>query len=125
MSACSKNGENEGEGRPGSHGTVMKSTDGGTHWYRITSGLDLNQEFLRILVDPIDRRTLYLATAYQGVWISCDAGESWHEWNEGLEAREAGTNGNNVANVLTLSADGKTLYFGTLGAGVWKRSIER
>ena len=125
MYACSKNGENEGEGRPGSHGTVMKSTDGGTHWYRITSGLDLNQEFLRILVDPIDRRTLYLATAYQGVWISCDAGESWHEWNEGLEAREAGTNGNNVANVLTLSADGKTLYFGTLGAGVWKRSIER
>jgi photosystem II stability/assembly factor-like uncharacterized protein len=125
MYACSKNGENEGEGRHGFHGTVMKSTDGGAHWFSITAGLDPNQEFLRILVDPIDRRTLYLATAYQGVWISCDAGESWHEWNEGLEAREAGTNGNNVANVLTLSADGKTLYFGTLGCGVWKRSIER
>ena len=104
---------------------IYRSTDGGAHWSPITAGLDPNQEFLRILVDPIDRRTLYLATAYQGVWISSDAGGSWREWNEGLEAREAGTNGNNVANVLTFSADGKTLYFGTLGAGVWKRSIER
>jgi len=123
--ACSKNGENEGEGRPGFHGTVMKSIDGGAHWTPITDGLDLRQEFLRILVDPVDRRTLYLATSCQGVWISRDAGASWQDWNEGLDAREAGTNGNNVANVLTFSADGKTLYFGTLGGGVWRRSIER
>jgi len=125
MYACSKNGENEGSGRHGFHGTVMRSVDGGKHWGPITAGLDLNQEFLRILVDPIDRSTLYLATSYQGVWISRNAGDSWREWNEGLDAREAGTNGNNVANVLTLSADGNTLYFGTLGAGVWKRPIER
>jgi len=124
--ACSKNGENEGEGRPGFHGTVMKSIDGGAHWFSITSGLDPNQEFLRILVDPVDRHTLYLATSYQGVWISEDAGDSWREWNQGLQpCREAGTNGNNVANVLALSADGNTLYFGTLGCGVWKRTIQR
>ena len=125
MYACSKNGENEGNGRHGFHGTVMKSVDGGAHWAPITAGLDPNQEFLRILVDPADRSTLYLATSYQGVWISRDAGASWHEWNEGLDAREAGTNGNNVANVLALSADGRALYFGTLGAGVWKRPTER
>lgn len=125
MYACSKNGENEGNGRHGFHGTVMKSTDGGAHWFPITAGLDPGQEFLRILVDPIDRQTLYLATSSQGVWISRDAGESWREWNEGLDAREAGTNGNNVANVLAFSADRNTLYFGTLGAGVWKREIER
>ncbi|GAG20579.1 unnamed protein product [marine sediment metagenome] len=28
-------------------------------------------------------------------------------------------------NVLTFSTDGNTFYFGTLGAGVWKRAIER
>ena len=125
MYACSKSGENEGNGRPGFHGTVMKSIDGGAHWSPITSELDLSQEFLRILVDPIDRATLYLATSNQGVWISRDAGERWAEWNEGLEARAAGTNGNNVANVLTFSADGNTLYFGTLGGGVWKRTVLR
>jgi photosystem II stability/assembly factor-like uncharacterized protein len=123
--ACSKNGENEGNGRHDFHGTVMKSVDGGAQWTPITDGLDLGQEFLRILVDPVDHRTLYLATSSQGVWISRNAGASWREWNEGLDAREAGTNGNNVANVLTFSADGRTLYFGTLGGGVWKRSIER
>jgi len=125
MYACSKNGEDEGEGRPGFHGTVMKSIDGGAHWFPITDGLHLDQEFLRILVDPVDRDTLYLATSYQGVWISHDAGDSWREWNDELGVREAGTNGNNVANVLAFSADGNTLYFGTLGGGVWKRTIKR
>lgn len=80
---------------------------------------------LKILVDPQDRNTLYLATQNQGVWISNDAGENWRPWNDGLRCREAGTNGNNVANVLALSADGRTLYFATLGAGVWRRTIKR
>jgi len=125
MYACSKNGENEGNGRENFHGTVMKSIDGGAHWVPIIGGLDPSQEFLRILVDPVDPATLYLATSSQGVWISNDAGGSWHPWIEGLTVREAGTNGNNVANVLTFSADGRTLYFGTLGGGVWKREVDR
>jgi len=125
MYACSKNGENEGGGRPDFYGTVMKSIDGGAHWSPITQNLNLSQEFLKILVDPQDRNTLYLATQNQGVWISDDAGENWQAWNDGLRCRGAGTNGNNVANVLALSADGRTLYFATLGAGVWRRTIER
>ena len=125
MYACSKNGENEGEGRPDFHGTVMKSTDGGEHWFPITQGLNISQEFLKIIVDPQEHNTLYLATQNQGVCISNDAGESWRLWNEGLECHAAGTNGNNVANVLGLSSDGQTLYFATFGAGVWRRTIDR
>ena len=125
MYACSKNGENEGDGRPDFHGTVMKSTDGGAQWSPITQDLNVGQEFLKILVDPQDRNTLYLATQNQGVCISDDAGENWRPWNDGLRCHAAGTNGNNVANVLALSADGRTLYFATLGAGVWRRTIER
>ncbi|GAF94153.1 unnamed protein product, partial [marine sediment metagenome] len=55
--ACSKNGEQEGEGRPDFHGTVMKSNDGGAHWSPITQDLYVGQEFLKILVDPLDRNT--------------------------------------------------------------------
>jgi photosystem II stability/assembly factor-like uncharacterized protein len=125
MYACSKNGENMGRGRPGFHGTVMKSTNGGTTWFEIVNGLNVDQEFLDIIADPKERNILYLATQNSGVFISRNAGESWEPWNKGLGNLEAGTNGNNVANVLTLSADGQTLYFATLGSGVWRRRIKR
>jgi len=125
MYACSRNGENEGSGRPDFHGTVMKSIDGGAHWVPITKNLDVSQEFLKILVDPVDRHTLYLACQNDGVQISYDGGANWGPWNQGLENRHAGTDGNSVANVLALSADGETLYFATLGSGVWRRTIER
>ena len=104
---------------------IYRSTDGGAHWCSITQDLNVSQEFLKILVDSQDRNTLYLATQNQGVCISNDAGENWRPWNDGLANLSAGTNGNNVANVLALSADGRTLYFATLGASVWRRTIER
>ena len=124
MYACSKNGEEMGRGREGFHGTVMKSTDGGATWFEITTGLDVDQEFYEIIVDPTDRDTLYLATQSTGVFISRDGGDHWLPWNEGLTNLIAGTNGNNVANVLALSADGNVLYFATSGSGVWRRRLE-
>lgn len=121
MYACSKNGENEGTGRPGFHGTVMKSTDGGIRWTQITNGLDLDQEFYKILVDPGAPDVLYLATQFDGVFVSRNRGASWSAWNTGLTNLRAGTNGNNVTNTMTLSADGKWIYFGTAGSGVFRR----
>ena len=125
MYACSKNGENEGVGRPGFHGTVMKSLDGGAHWLAATTGLNVEQEFYKIIVDRQDPDTLYLATQFEGVWISRDASRHWAPWNEGLSNRVAGTNGNNVTNCMTLSQDGSTLYFGSAGSGVFRRTLMR
>ena len=125
MYACSKNGENMGTGQDGFHGTVMKSEDGGVHWFPITEGLNVNQEFYNIIVDPADPEILYLATFADGVFISRNAGRKWAPWNTGLTVLMAGTNGNNVTNVLALSADERWLYFGTAGAGVWKRELIR
>jgi photosystem II stability/assembly factor-like uncharacterized protein len=121
MYACSKNGENEGNGREGFHGTVMKSTDGGANWFPITTGLNVNQEFYKIIVDKRDPDTLYLATQYDGVFISHDGGALWLPWNEGLANPVAGTNGNNVTNTMVQSADGLYLYFGSAGSGVFRR----
>lgn len=121
MYACSKNGENEGRGREGFRGTVMKSTDGGAHWFPVTTGLNVNQEFYKIIVDKRDPDTLYLATQGEGVFISRDGGARWLTWNEGLTNRVAGTNGNNVTNTMVQSADGPYLYFGSAGSGVFRR----
>ena len=124
MYACSKNGEDMGRGREGFHGTVMKSTDGGASWLQIANGLNVNNEFYNIVIDPVSPDILYLATQGEGIFISHDSGNSWNPWNEGLSNLQSGTNGNNVASVLALSADGKVLYFGTNGSGVWRRGLE-
>ena len=99
----------------------MKSTDGGAHWFEITTGLNIDQEFYKIIVDKRDPDILYLATQGEGVFISCNGGASWLSWNEGLTDLVAGTNGNNVANMMVCSADGNFLYFGSAGSGVFKR----
>lgn len=121
MYACSKNGEDKGNGREGFHGTVMKSTDGGNSWFPVTTGLNLNQEFYKILVDPHQPDTLYLATQFEGVFISRDGGAFWQPWNEGLT--HVGIGGALIANPMTLSADGDYLYLGTNGSGVFRRKL--
>ncbi|MGA1871782.1 MAG: choice-of-anchor D domain-containing protein [bacterium] len=124
MYACSKNGENEGTGSELFNGTVMKSINGGTNWVAITSGLNINQEFYKIIVDKHNPDILYLATQHEGIFISYDCGNHWQTWNDGLTNLVSGTNGNNVTNTLILSADGLYLYFGSAGSGVFRRPTE-
>ena len=121
MYACSINGENKGQGREWFGGTVMKSTDGGATWFPITTGLNLNQPFVKIVVDPHEPDTLYLATHAEGMFISHDGGGLWLPWNEGLTQMEIG--GALIANPLAFSPDGRILYLGTSGAGLFWRRI--
>jgi photosystem II stability/assembly factor-like uncharacterized protein len=123
MVACSKNGENEGTGSPGFHGTVMKSTDGGASWFEITNGLELDNEFYEIIIDRFNPDIYYLASQHDGVLISYDAGESWQQWNEGLTNPIPGSNGNNVTDNMLLSPDGAILFFGSNGSGVFRRVV--
>ncbi|MFW9848017.1 MAG: hypothetical protein ACFFF4_02690 [Candidatus Thorarchaeota archaeon] len=122
MYACSKNGENEGLGRSDFHGTVMKSINGGETWFEITTGLNLTQEFYKIIVDKHNPDILYLACENDGVLISYNAGVSWEAWNEGLTNKHPGSSGNNVANPMAQSADGRYLFFGSFGSGVFRRT---
>ena len=101
----------------------MKSTDGGASWFEITDGLQLDNEFYKIIVDKVDANIIYLATQYDGVYISYNGGEKWQPFSEGLTNPIAGTNGNNVTNTMALSEDGKMLYFGTNGSGVFRRDL--
>lgn len=123
MYACSKNGENEGLGRSDFRGTVMKSINGGAAWFPITDGLSVDQEFYDIVVDPVNPDVLYLAAQHDGMFVSVDAGATWQPWGQGLDGKEPATNGNNVTRVLALSGDNRYLYFGAMGAGVYRREI--
>jgi photosystem II stability/assembly factor-like uncharacterized protein len=122
--ACSRGGESGGQGREGLHGMVMKSTDGGATWFEITTGLDLNQVFVGIVVDPAHPSILYVATEHDGIYITRDGGANWTTWNEGLWNRVAGSAIGIGQSILQLSADGRLLYFGTAGSGLWRRPAE-
>ena len=101
----------------------MKSIDGGATWFEIVGGLDVGQEYYKIIIDRFSPNTLYLASQHDGMLISRDGGTSWSPWNEGLTNAVPGTNGNNVTNTLAISADGSVLYFGTAGSGVFRRTV--
>ncbi len=107
--------------QPESGSSLMKSSDGGLTWSEILVGLDPTHAFYQVLVDRFDPQAIYLATGEQGVYLSRDGGGSWVSWNEGLWNRVAGGHQREPSAALRLSADGRILYFGTSGSGVWRR----
>ncbi|MDQ7794069.1 MAG: hypothetical protein RDU89_06590 [bacterium] len=66
-----------------------------------------------LIAHPTDCNLLYLGTAV-GVWRSADGGASWILYSEGL--------GRRAITGLCLGPEGRTLYVGTAGAGLWRYS---
>jgi photosystem II stability/assembly factor-like uncharacterized protein len=69
---------------------LLASADGGEHWQKLASAPDAG-EIERLLIDPIDPRTLYggndgYGYASGGVRVSHDRGQSWQAMNRGLFA---------------------------------------
>jgi photosystem II stability/assembly factor-like uncharacterized protein len=99
----------------------MKSTDGGATWKETTTGLDAQDKCRSILIDPLDPRILYLATEQGGVYISRNGGATWTDWSEGLWDRHLSEGGAGSLDILQHSVDGRLLFLGSSGSGVWRR----
>lgn len=125
---------------------VLKSTNGGELWCEINNGINIEcpsyllpagkvnigislDEIPRrrigadyysvpwtsvqsIVIDPTNSRTIYAADYHSGVYMSCDGGITWYLANEELSTR--------AVSALAISADGKVLYAGTAGEGVFR-----
>jgi photosystem II stability/assembly factor-like uncharacterized protein len=64
-------------------GGLFVSEDGGKSWARLGQGLE--DDWIRtILVNPVDPKTMYVATSGRGLLKSHDGGKSWNEINTGL-----------------------------------------
>jgi photosystem II stability/assembly factor-like uncharacterized protein len=87
---------------------VFKSTDGGSTWNAVTTGLFDNSDVLALAIDPTTPGTLYAATLGDFVFKSTDGGMSWRAVNSGLPAQPIS------ALALDPTAPG-TLYAGTGG----------
>jgi len=98
------------------HDGIVKSTDGGTTWTAVNSGLPTGNGVEALLIDPQNPGTIYGRTYGSGVYRSIDGGAHWSTLNGGL------TN----LNVLSLaidSRDASTVYAGTSGGGVFAISF--
>lgn len=64
---------------------MYKTTDGGSNWQKI--GLDSTEHISKIIIDPADKKTLYVAapgplwhdSPHRGLYKSTDAGKSWQK----------------------------------------------
>ncbi len=91
---------------------VIKSTDGGTTWTQISTGLPA-VPISKLIVSPRDASgsTVYAAT-WIGVYETTNGGASWHLYGSGLP----------IVNVsdLYMPTDGSYLRVSTFGRGVWE-----
>jgi photosystem II stability/assembly factor-like uncharacterized protein len=108
---------------------VFKSTDGGTSWSAVNSGLPTfpnssNVSVNALAIDPRNSNTYYAAT-YIGVFKSTDGGSSWSLANSGLRATQIAAlavdpqnSGTVYASLNDFSAPG-ALFKSTDGAANW------
>jgi murein DD-endopeptidase MepM/ murein hydrolase activator NlpD/photosystem II stability/assembly factor-like uncharacterized protein len=95
-------------------GGVFKSTDGGTSWSAINSGL-ADTDVLALAIDPVTPTTLYAGTNVGGVFKSTNAGASWAAMNLSLACTS-------VSAIAIDRAASSTVYVG--GAGGACRSTD-
>lgn len=91
---------------------LYKSEDGGESWSKLSSGLEANPLIKSIAIDKENGSIVYVADYFGGVFATQDGGGTWVDISEGIDHREA--------NTLELSNDGKVLYLGTDGGGVYR-----
>lgn len=94
---------------------VLRSTDGGKSWTDLGSSIFDGQDISRVLVDPTDANTVYVAGSI-GLYKSTDGGLSWTDI--GLVAF-ANTN---VSDLSMDPQNPQVVWAAVPGSGIWKTS---
>jgi uncharacterized repeat protein (TIGR02543 family) len=95
----------------GTYHGVFKSTNGGTNWTAMNTGLT-NPYIRALAINPQTPDTLYAGT-YSGVFKSTNGGTNWTAMNTGLTYTD-------VRALAINPQTPDTLYAGTYGGGVFK-----
>ena len=78
----------------------------------MSAGLPPEGMFLSVVIDPTNSQIVYVGDNVSGVYVSTDGGMTWNTLNNGLQHREV--------KALSISPDGRVLYAGTGGDGVYR-----
>lgn len=96
---------------------VFKSVDNGTNWIQVLNETNNSTDFptkllMAIAVNPKNKNNIVVGDIHTGIYMTIDAGVNWTKLNQGLM--------NKAITSLSFSLDGKTLFTGTKGAGIFK-----
>jgi photosystem II stability/assembly factor-like uncharacterized protein len=98
------------------HGAVFKTEDSGGSWVRSNMGMYSESSIRSIVIDPQNTNIIYAYDYTSGVFRSTDQGKTWFHINDGLRIR--------AGRSLAISNDGKVLYAGTEGGGVFRLVLD-
>lgn len=90
---------------------VQKSTDAGTTFASINTGLKCN-DIVSVLDDPFDPSVLYVSSFGRGIYKSLDDGETWARLDNGITNK-------NITSLAFRPGDPSVIYAGTLDAGLY------
>jgi photosystem II stability/assembly factor-like uncharacterized protein len=102
------------------HG-VYKSEDGGANWTKalteatmVAEGPSDHAHAMAVVVDPSDPQNIFIGDWHSGVYRSTDGGNNWSYVSDsnGMSTR--------AINALSISNDGRFVYAGTQGEGVFR-----
>ena len=95
---------------------VYISKDSGTTWKQSASGMPAEAALQAIVFDPANPdEVLYAGDFFSGVYRSTNGGKKWELINNGLT--------NRAIQRMAISLDGKHLYAGTEGGGVFRLDL--
>jgi photosystem II stability/assembly factor-like uncharacterized protein len=97
------------------NGGIFKSLDLGESWTQITRGMDQEASIRSIVINPQNHLDIFAQDWFSGVYRSTDGGNHWDLFNKGLTTR--------AGQSLAISNDGKVLYAGSEGAGVFRLTL--
>ena len=98
----------------GAYNDLFMTTNGGSIWFETNTGLPPDTGYYFIMSMAISGQYIFAELYPGGVYMSTNNGNSWYAVNTGIL---------DTTNVLSLAFSGTTLYAGTDGYGVFKRSL--
>ena len=100
----------------GTRGGVFLSTNNGTSWTPVNSGLP---EYTTVNALVVSGTNLFAGTQGAGVFLSTNSGTSWIAVNSGLPTPGVQP----TTSVWSLAVSGTYLFAGTQGSGLWSRPL--
>jgi photosystem II stability/assembly factor-like uncharacterized protein len=91
---------------------LVKTTDGGGHWFDISpTGLIWNWATC-VRVSPLNNQAIFVSTMVDGIFRSNDGGLNWERINGDIPTL--------VANTITVDPGDGTIYYGTQYDGIYR-----
>jgi len=97
-------------------GGVSFSSNGGSTWTAMPTGMDGNERIFALVIDPTYPDILWAGSNRSGVYRRDPIEQRWIKFNPGLRTR--------AVMDLAISADGKVLYATTWGEGVFRLDLK-